>query len=296
MNKDALYFIVPVKIGHESVVSVIEFVAKFIGVAKELKKPPPIILCFVVDPPEAHEIVQADIDQYLNTILGAFPVGVDVVAGRGSYGSSMAEIFYLLCSGKVKVGIEAVIVLDLTDDFFRNKVLQKVALEVCNFSACAGYFTRFGPNPFLVDSGFPFGTERDKSLWFRRWGRRFITFLFNRFVVRNCSHRVGVSDATLSFRVYPGKLFRGDISAEVQFECLCREIEGRSPFETQLILFAWALNREDYFWQTWDFTYTQTKSTLSIRAAFKALYLIWDMWYCLGHKGGPWRGAIYPRP
>lgn len=318
---DQHFIIIPVKAGHESYEYFKKFLQRLINldISKEVyqgimdggiplkienikreRRDGDVYVIFVIDGTfkefEAFRGVGAEI--IIDSASSADgSIQLDFIYGDGSYGSAIgigvkrAKTYVpaLIKLGK-KIGYIAI--ADLTDDFFFNHYIAKIC-ELTNEkydTPDVGVCTRFDPR-----SIFPKNIG-DNSSWFRSWGRRVITYLFNKFILKQIGNIPTVGDATLSFKAYKYELFKKEIMDDysVCFDVnkLVAALKGRSPFETQIILSAWITNRPNINMQFWKFNYVPTKSTLRLKNIFAALNLMCGIVFSIFWIGN-WKELIY---
>lgn len=257
-------FIIPVKMGHETLDGIREFANKFIDEVRSVgRKDYHFRLCFVVDPPEKYQEVYNMAGLLLPCASSESLYSIYILEGQGSYGSSMAFVFNEYVTAKPDV--DAVVVGDLTDDFFTNNMIGYAIT----------YSYKAAPCVFLGRCGGGDGP------WYRRIGRQVIAQLYNWAVDDD------LLDATLSFRIYPFRVFGKGRRMAVAM--LVNALMGKSPFETQLILAAWL---RDIKKARPEFFYGQTKSTLRPWHVLGVLKMLFEMWWTVRLFKTSWKGII----
>ena len=287
-----IFFLIPVLLGHEDVTNILSFVHVFVRRASEIHdRNIAVNLTFIADPPDKAMEFKKELDMFVSAAAGVkayserldFPMSLGLFVGKGCYGSSLgACIDMLAADAQFTLHRTTFVVADMSLDFFHSNVLEEVIKSVDNWKQRQLLFSRV----FVSHGWHSFCEESpcDKSVWWRKKGREFISNLFFKVlrVLRPESRKLP-KDTTLSVRAYPGEYFL----CESAFDML----EDRSPFETQLILLAYAYNQQSYYPDIRPYEYHQSKSTLRIRDVWNTLKLINEMRRELQAHGN-WRGIL----
>jgi hypothetical protein len=205
--------------------------------------------------------------------------------GVYDYGTRLSEFIHQSVGCNFVSIYDYLVIGDLSEDFNLNRVCQQVYFYGKK-KAFNILFQRFYGVSNTKD--FPGQIYSDDSSWIRSYGRRIITYLFNRFILRVAGY-TPVSDATLSYRAYLTEMFN-DVTKR---EFLIETLKGKSPFEAQLILLTW-MRGFDFPVVEVLFSYKQSKSTLKLKHVFAVLKLIFEMLYSLSFKGN-WKNLVFKR-
>jgi len=221
-----------------------------------------------------------DDDENTNEAEYTLVQNVTYFMGKGNYGSTLAAFLRSIAPSEWE-NVQCVVIGDLTEDVFENEGLLYRATYNMNLDedVCRPLQRTF---------------ESDKSVWYRKLGRRFISFLFNTLVIRQIlPNQSYLQDVSLSFRAYSPECFNNYGA----LRDLAFAIRDKNPFETQLILLIRALDLAQQKSVTLPtdykhFIYHQTKSTLRFKSVIKVLKLIISMSFNLS-RYGTWRNIAY---
>ncbi|MEK6885037.1 MAG: hypothetical protein AABY22_35725, partial [Nanoarchaeota archaeon] len=170
---------------------------------------------------------------------------------------------------------DALAVVDATWDMF-DSINAENPYRDCLLPA---YWFEKNEEPFFILFSRFLQKKNDDSSLLRSYGRRFITWLFNR-NLKLLSPLKGFhfTDATLSFRIYPNWLFAGQ-----NLDLLRLLLSDCSPFEVQLVLLHWVtmVMKKDLVSlsriKEIPFIYHENKSTLTWKNIIDVLKLFKEL-------------------